>query len=246
MQIKTEEVMIAVVARLLEGVRHVAVGNSSPIPGSASLLAEELSDGAMRVSMLGSGRDQFWTDGGVELFDCAGQGRIDAFFLGGGQIDGQANINLVGIGHYPQQKVRWSGSFGSAYLYFVVPRVILFRDEHTRRVMVEKVDFISAPGVSEENVYRRGGPQALVTPLCHFSFDKDHRRFKLESVHPGHSVEEVKDNTAFDFDCPEKVPETPTLDAATTTLLRETILPRIAKTYPKFAESVFGVRRAAS
>jgi len=233
--------MIAVIARLLDGVRHVAVGNSSPVPGSAALLAEELSAGAMRVSMLGSGRDQFWTNGGVELFDCAGQGRIDAFFLGGGQIDGQANINLVGIGDYPQQKVRWSGSFGSAYLYFVVPRVILFRDEHTRRVMVEKVDFISAPGVSKDNVYRPGGPHALVTPLCHFSFDKNQGRFKLESVHPGHTVEEVKDNTGFDFDCPKTVPETPMLNAATTTLLRDSISGRIAKTYPKFAERVFGI-----
>jgi glutaconate CoA-transferase, subunit B len=241
MQFKIEEVMIAVISRLLEGVRHVAVGNASPIPGSASLLAEELSAGSMRVSMLGSGRDQFWTDGGVELFDCAGQGRIDAFFLGGGQIDGQANINLVGVGDYPQQKVRWSGSFGSAYLYFVVPRVILFRDEHTRRVMVDEVDFISAPGVSEENIYRRGGPQALVTPLCHFSFEKDKRCFKLESVHPGHTVEEVKDNTGFDFDCPASVPETPLLDTDTTMLLRQKISPRIAKTYPKFAKKVFGV-----
>ena len=241
MEIKTEEVMIAVIARLLEGVRHIAVGNSSPVPGSAALLAEELSAGSMRVSMLGSGRDQFWTDGGVELFDCAGQGRIDAFFLGGGQIDGQANINLVGIGDYPQQKVRWSGSFGSAYLYFVVPRVISFRDEHTRRVMVEKVDFISAPGVSKDNVYRPGGPHALVTPLCHFSFDKGLGRFKLESIHPGHTLEEVRDNTGFDFDCPETVPETPMLDATTTTLLRDTISVRIAKTYPKFAKRVFGI-----
>ena len=241
MQIKIEEVMIAVITRLLEGVRHVAVGNASPIPGSASLLAAELSGGAIRVSMLGSGKDQFWTDGGVEIFDCAGQGRIDAFFLGGGQIDGQANINLVGIGNYPQQKVRWSGSFGSAYLYFVIKKVILFRDEHSRRVMVDKVDFISAPGVSEKNIYRRGGPQALVTPLCHFSFNKDKRCFKLESVHPGHTVEEVQDNTGFEFELPSIVPETPVLDLETTIQLREKISFRIAKTYPKFAQKVFGI-----
>ena len=38
----------------------------------------------------------FFTNGGAEIFDMAGRGRIDAFFLSGGQIDGQANINLVG------------------------------------------------------------------------------------------------------------------------------------------------------
>ena len=31
----------------------------------------------------------------------------------------------------------------------------------------------------------------------------------LDSVHPGHTVEEVRDNTGFDFDVPEGVGETP-------------------------------------
>ena len=78
-------------------------------------LARERSGGRLRVSVLGSERHNPFTDGGVELFDCAAQGRIDAFFLGGGQIDGEANINLVGVGGYPHSRVRWPGSFGSAY-----------------------------------------------------------------------------------------------------------------------------------
>ena len=93
-----QELLIAAVTRLLEGCRHVAVGASSPIPGGAALLGRALSGGAMRVSVLGSTRNNFFTNGGVELFDCAAQGRVDAFFLSGGQIDGQANINLVGTG----------------------------------------------------------------------------------------------------------------------------------------------------
>src|SRR6185295_14163263 len=119
------ELLIAVIARLLEGCRHVAVGASSPIPGSAALLARTLSGDAMRVSVLGSEKHNFFTNGGVELFDLAAQGRIDAFFLGGGQIDGEANLNLVGTGGYPRADVRWPGSYGSAYLYFLVPKVIL-------------------------------------------------------------------------------------------------------------------------
>ena len=66
----------------------------------------------------------------------AAQGRIDAFFLGGGQIDGAANINLVGVGGYPQSRVRWPGSFGSAYLYFLVPRVILARSSQSETLCV--------------------------------------------------------------------------------------------------------------
>ena len=189
----------------------------------------------MRVSVLGSLRNNFFTSGGVELFDLAAQGRMDAFFLGGGQIDGEANINLVGTGGYPASKVRWPGSFGSAYLYFLVPRVILFREEHTRRVMVPKVDFISAPGTSEPGVYRPGGPQALLTPLGLFSFDRARRRFRLESVHPGRTLEEILDQTGFEFDRPDRVPQTPQPDPAWIALMRGRVREEIAEVYPRYA-----------
>lgn len=229
------ELLIATIARLLAGCRHVAVGASSPVPGSGALLAREQSGDAMRVTVLGSIQNNFFTSGGVELFDLAAQGRIDAFFLGGGQIDGQANINLVGTPEYPKSNVRWPGSFGSAYLYYLVPRVILFREEHTRRVMVPRVDFISAPGGSETGVYRPGGPYAMLTGLGLFSFDRTRRQFRLESVHPGHSAEEIRDNTGFDFDTPASVPETAAPDVATLAAIRGRIRGEIAETYPRFA-----------
>ncbi|MCW5750817.1 MAG: CoA synthetase [Alphaproteobacteria bacterium] len=233
------ELLISVIAGLLDGCRHVAVGASSPVPGSAALLARHRTHGRLRVSILRSLRNNFFTNGGVELFDCAAQGRIDAFFLSGGQIDGAGNINLVGTGGYPQSEVRWSGSFGSAYLYFLVPRVILFREEHTRRVLVDKVDFISAPGTSPPNVPRRGGPYALVTNLALFEFDRARGRFALRSIHPGHGLEEVLDNTGFAFDRPEQVPPTPVPDEATLALLRGPIREEIAETYPEFAARAF-------
>ena len=229
------ELLIAVIARLLQGCAHVAVGASSPVPGAGALLARAQSGGAMRVTVLGSLKNNFFTSGGVELFDLAAQGRIDAFFLGGGQIDGQANINLVGTGDYPGTSVRWPGSFGSAYLYFLVPRVILFREEHTRRVMVPKVDFVSAPGMSDARVYRPGGPHALLTGLGLFTFDRSRRRFRLDSVHPGHSVEEIRDNTGFDFDIPAQLPTTAGPDASTLAAIRTRIRADIAEAYPRFA-----------
>ena len=180
------------------------------------------------------------------MFDAAGQGRIDVFFLGGVQIDGQANLNLVGTGEYPALERRFPGSFGSPYMYFTVPNVILFRPEHTRRVFVEKVDFISAPGVSPPDVQRIGGPKALVTELCLMSFDQDKGRFRLESVHPGHSVEEVRDNTGFDFDVPDKVPTTAEPSGEMLGVLRSKIGREIAGTYPEFAERVLGYRAELS
>ena len=237
------ELLVAVIARLLEGCRHVVVGASSPIPGAAALLQRELTQGetlgAMRVTILGSNRYNAYTNGGVETFDMAAQGRIDAFFLGGGQIDAHGNINLVGTGTYPANEVRWPGCFGSAYLYYLVPKVILFREEHTRRVLVPKVDFVSSPGVSAPGVYRPGGPYGLLTGLAWFSFDKQQQRFRLETVHPGHSVEEIRDQTGFEFDCPEAVPFTPAPDPQVLALIRGRIREEIAETYPRFA-STFG------
>jgi len=233
------ELLIHVIAGLLHGCRHVAVGAASPVPGSAALLTRAQTGGRLRVSVLGSVKQNFFTNGGVELFDCAGEGRLDAFFLSGGQIDGAANINLMGVGSYPQLDVRWPGSFGSAYLYFVVPRVILFREEHTRRVLVDRVDFVTAPGTSPSGVYRPGGPRHLVTNLALFDFDQGQRQFTLRSIHPGHSLEEVLDNTGFSFRRPEQVPETPVPDAATLALLRGTVRPLIAETYPRFAATAF-------
>ena len=237
-----QELLIFTIAGLLAGCRHVAVGTASPIPGSAALLARVRSGGALRVSVLGSMRNNFFTDGGVELFDCAAQGRVDAFFLGGGQIDGEGNVNLVGTGSYPSTEIRWPGSFGSAYLYFLVPRVILFREEHTRRVLVEKVDFISAPGKSEKGVYRPGGPHALLTNLALFDYDRARHCFRLRSVHPGHSVEEVLDNTGFAFERPDKVPQTPSPDPETLALIRGPIRGEIAEVYPRFAATAFAPR----
>jgi glutaconate CoA-transferase subunit B len=244
MDVARTERLIAVIARMLEGCRTVAVGNSSPIPGAAALLARAKSGNALRVLMLGSLRHNAFTDGGRELFDCAAQGRIDAFFLGGGQIDGAANLNLVGVGEPPRWQQRFPGSFGSAYLYFLVPRVILFREEHSKRVLVPKVDFVSAPGTSPPGVYRPGGPHALVTGSCVFAFDRARRRFCLESVHPGETVDSIRANTGFDFDAPTQVPETSDPSAADRDVLRGRVANEIAETYPRFAAALFG-RRAA-
>src|SRR5215831_5513894 len=178
--IRDEELLADVIARLVGDVRHIAVGNASPIPAMAALLARARGGGMPYVSLLQSRKHNFFTDGGQELFDCAGQGRIDVFFLSGGEIDGAANINLVGIGDYAKPGVRFPGSFGSAHLYYVVPKVVLFRTEHSRRTLVPRVDFISAPGTSEANVHRPGGPIALVTTRCVFTFAKG--RFELASL----------------------------------------------------------------
>ena len=227
--------LIGTIAGMLDGLGHVAVGAASPLPAAAALLARERGGGRPRVSLLGSRTHDDFTDGGRELFDRAAQGRIDAFFLGGVQIDGGANVNLVGVGAYPALDRRYPGSYGSAYLYFLIPRTILFRAVHTTRTLVRKVDFISAPGTSPPGVHRPGGPYALVTGRCVFRFQPARGRFRLASLHPGHGLDEVRAATGFDFDHPARVPETTAPDRESRALIHGPVGAALAEVYPRFA-----------
>ena len=95
-------------------------------------------------------------------------------------------------------------------------RVYLFTHAHTPRLLVEKVDFISGPGFIDgpkcrENAgspARSEGPRYIVTPICVFDFDPATKQARLKSVHPGHTVAEVKSRTGFKPIIPSKVPET--------------------------------------
>jgi glutaconate CoA-transferase subunit B len=118
--------------------------------------------------------------------------------------------------------------------------VILFRTEHSRRTLVEKVDFISAPGTSPSNVYRPGGPSALVTPRCVLVFERARARFRLESLHPGQRLQDVVENTGFEFDWAEPVKTTPSPSPEVLKLIRGPIAEKISQLYPSFAASRFG------
>jgi len=207
---------------LPDAARHVAVGAASPIPATGAFLAKQRSP-ALRISLLQKRAGNPFTEGSRELFDLAGQGRIDVFFLGGAQIDGEANINLVRA-----EGRRFPGSFGSAFMYSIVKKTILFREEHSRRVLVPKVEFVSA----------RGDPAALLTGKALFSWQKDRRRWLLESVHE--SVD-IRADTGFDFDSPAEVPLTPGLSEEDLRLLRGPVARAIAGDYPDFAKRVWGI-----
>jgi glutaconate CoA-transferase subunit B len=234
-----EELLACAIARLIGDAAHVAVGAASPIPASACELLRAQHGGRPRLSLMHQRKANPYTEGSRELFDLAGQGRVDVFFLGGAQIDGEANINLVGTGEYPGVAARFPGSFGSGFMYFAAKRTILFREEHSRRVLVPKVDFISAPGWSPPHVWRRGGPHALVTGKAIFAWQKEPRRFRLESVHPGHTVNDIRENTGFAFDCPASVPDTQAPSTAELSVLRGTVASKIAENYPAFAQRVW-------
>jgi len=211
-----------VIARLLEGARHAAIGASSPIPATGAFLHQNRNPG-FRVSLQQRRNANPFTEGSRELFDLAGQGRIDTFFLGGAQIDGSGAINLVRA-----DGKRFPGSFGSAYMYSVVANVVLFREEHSARVLVPKVEFVSA----------RGMPKALLTGKALFSWQKDRGRFRLESTH---EKEDIRAQTGFDYDAPATIPLTQPPSEEELLLLRGPVAQVISADYPDFAKRVWGI-----
>lgn len=217
-------VMIGVIARLLDGLGHVAVGASSPVPAAAALVARGLGGGRPTVSILGSETSNPFTDGGRELFDCAAQGRLDAFFLSGAQIDATGAVNLLGLGEPERLRRRFMGNFGAPYLASLVPNVILFRTDHGPRTLVEQVDFTTAPGVDG---------RWLVTDRA--VFRREAGRLRLVSWHAGETVETVRAATGFDFDVAPGAGETEGLEAAAAAELRGPVALVLREVYPAFA-----------
>ncbi len=127
--------------------------------------------------------------------------KIDFFFAGGLQIDGVGSTNLCGIPGEDGWKLRGPGSVGLPFLP-KAGRVFLYTMAHNPRSLVERVSYVSGPGSVGEGGSR---PALLVTNLCVFRWDGE---WKLESLHPGVTLERVILHTGFKFIIPDHVPFT--------------------------------------
>jgi glutaconate CoA-transferase subunit B len=190
--------MALAIARSVRDGESVGIGVNSPIPRAGVLLARRTHAPNIKLRDLETEDAELFL-GSKEFFDYAQRGRLDLFFFSGVQIDACGNLNLHVLGDYERPRRRFPGAFGSAVLYQVTRRVILFRTEHSPRTLVERVDFVSATGV----------PELLVTPLAVLAFNRQSRRFELASYHPGQTVESVRAATGFELALRPDVHETP-------------------------------------
>ncbi|HWJ04024.1 MAG TPA: CoA-transferase [Verrucomicrobiae bacterium] len=150
------------------------------------------------------------------LFDVFGQlqrGKIDLAFLGGAEIDKYGNVNTTVIGDYAKPQIRFPGSGGNPDINSMASRTVFIMVQEKRRFR-EKVDYITSPGwrvkqwpggemVSRQEAFGkmfRGGPSAVITNMAVFRFDEETGLMYLDTVHPGFSVEDVRNNVDFDLD----------------------------------------------
>lgn len=231
--------MAAAISREVRDGETVAVGTLSPLPAAGVLLARARH--APRATVMIINHEDYWPfhEGSKEFYDFAQQGKIDLFFLSGGQIDQFGNLNIIAIGDHDHPAVRLPGGAGSAMLYYLAPRVILFRSDHTSRTFVERVDWVTSPGSSAPGVVRPGGPWKVVTPLAVLAFNRETKRLELESVHPGVSREQVQTATGFPLVARREGAVTPPPTEQDLAILRGPVRQAVAKLYPVFCRSAF-------
>jgi glutaconate CoA-transferase, subunit B len=231
-----EELMAVVISREVRDGETIGIGAASPVPAAGCILAGQLHAPLASIIILGSEEYYPFPAGSSELHFMAQKGELDLFFLSGLQIDRAGNINLHVLGSYDAPTVRLPGAYGSAMLYHMARRVILYRTEHTRRTFVEKVDFVTAAGVLPESASREGGPSLVVTPKAMLAWDREKREWTLAAVHPGSTVIDVEENTGFPLRIPQPVPMTPLPTRQELLLLRTRVRDKLKKIYPGFVE----------
>jgi glutaconate CoA-transferase, subunit B len=230
-----DELMVVLLSREVRDGEVSACGALSQIPGAALLHAPdaELIIPNTVFRPFGTSR---------QFHFLAQRGELGLFFASGVQIDRHGNYNLHQLGRDPDRpEVRFPGGYGGGLIYYAARRTVLFRTEHTRRSLVEKVDYVSATGSSAPEVLRLGGPSKAITPKAIFDFDAAAGCLRLASIHPPYTFEDIRENTGFDLGVSQAPATKPPTEEELATLrgpVRSTMIE--TDTYRRFAEKSLG------
>ena len=230
-----EELMAVLISREVRDGETVAVGAVSPIPAAGCVLAEQTHAPDINLIILDCEEYYPFASGSSALHFLAQRGELDLFFLSGLQIDRRGNVNLHVLGDYHAPSLRMAGAYGSAMLYYMAHRVMLFRTEHSRRTLVEQVDFVTSPGITPEHVHREGGPTQLITPKAVLTWQTD--EWQCQSIHSGCSAQDIldlQDNTGFGLAIAPNIQTTLPPTAAELECLRTRVRSKLSRSYPDF------------
>jgi glutaconate CoA-transferase, subunit B len=152
-------------------------------------------------------------------------GRITVGFLGAAQLDRFGNINTTVIGPYAQPTVRLPGAGGAADMAVSCQRIFIVM-AHSRRGMVDRLDFITSIGHGTGGDARRRmglhteGTAKVITDLCIMEPDPVSRELTVTSLHPGVTREAVTKATGWPVRFADAVTETPPPTATELDVLR--------------------------
>jgi glutaconate CoA-transferase subunit B len=174
-----------------------------------------------------------------ELFSFYLQGGlIDVGFLGAAQIDRFGNINTTVIGPYDDPSTRLPGSGGACEIAINARQVFVIMRQ-SKRSFVESIDFRTSAGnlggaeqserIRREQGWLGRGPSVVVTDLGIWHFGDD-GEMRLDSLHRGATVDDVRATVGWEPKVSTSLVETPAPTSSELRLIREELDPSGAYT----------------
>jgi glutaconate CoA-transferase subunit B len=157
------------------------------------------------------------------------RGRVDVGFLGGLEIDAYGNLNATLIGDPGGNFRHINGGGGANDIASSALKTIFIMRQEERKFR-ETISFITSPGYikggdSREKAGLPGGPGRVITDKAIFGFDRETKKMKLVSIHPGNKLEDVLATMGFRPIIPQQIPFTEPPAPEQLRLIREVIDP---------------------
>jgi len=243
------ELMVCVASRQLEDGKTAVIGTGMPL--AAAMLAQKTRSPNL-ITMFEAGSiapqliklplsvaDSYTMAGGLmhssmnEIMEACQRGIVDYTFLGGAQIDMYGNLNstLVGTDYY-KPKVRLPGSGGANDLASLCWKTLIITP-HDKRRFVSKLDFLTTPGYltgpgarEAAGLPARTGPYKVISTLALMGYHPESKRMRVESLHPGVTVDDVRANTSFEMLFADNLATTPEPTDDELRILRQEVDPQ--------------------
>ena len=245
-----DEIMVTWLAARLTNESICSAGAVSPLAVTSYLLAKAthaprlsimmtsggLVDIALRPMLLGLGEALDTSSAAVQ---CGGedtyrwyyqQGRVRCEVVSSAQIDRRARTNNIEVVSPSGRRVRLPGQGGMADVADLHQDFILYQTRQSKLSLVDAVQRVSASRWLHrpEERLRAGlvpGEVHLITNLGCYRFDVDADELILESVHPGVTLEEIRDSTGFEVRVSSDLRETVVPSTEVLRILRDEVDP---------------------
>ncbi|WP_431998346.1 CoA-transferase subunit beta [Streptomyces fungicidicus] len=156
-------------------------------------------------------------------------GHIDVGFLGAAQIDKWGNLNSSVIGDWHSPGVRLPGSGGAMEVMANAREVFVVMRRHTPRSFTEELDFCTSSGPDRalaDGIRPLGaGVTRVITDLGVLERQGMGDELRLVAVHPGVTVDQVREATGWDLKVAEDVTVVAPPSDSELRLLREDVDP---------------------